>query len=73
VNNRALAEAANREARARAESAERYDLRRAAQIRREWCDYHRHLAGVHERLAQRHRQALGRLIDGGPGGVLADA
>lgn len=49
------------------------DLRRAGEIRRAWCDYHRHLADVHERLAQRHRQALGRLIDGGPGGVLADA
>ena len=65
MNNRALAEAANREARTWAESAERYDLRRAAQIRREWCDYHRHLADVHERLAEQHRERLGRLIDSG--------
>lgn len=64
MNNRALAEAANREARARVGSAERYDLRRAADLRRERCDYHRHVIAVAEPLADRHREQLGRPIDG---------
>jgi hypothetical protein len=58
-----LAETANREARAWVESAECYDLRRAAEVRREWCDYHRHMIAVAEDLVDRHREQLGRLID----------
>jgi hypothetical protein len=58
------AEASEREAQEWAESPERYDLRLAAQIRREWWDYHRHRVVFFEDFAQRHREKLWRLIDG---------
>jgi hypothetical protein len=58
-------ERANREASAWAESAERYDLRRAAQLRQEWCEWHRRQVALFEALAAEHRQKLLRLIDSG--------
>jgi hypothetical protein len=68
IERRALeAEAAEREASAWAEGAERYDLRRAADVRREWCDYPRRMIAVAEDLADRPRDALGRLIDSAAG------
>lgn len=39
-------------------------LRRAAEIRREWCDYYRHRIGLYEDLAEESREKLGRLIYG---------
>jgi hypothetical protein len=58
------AEAANREAQAWAESAQRYDMTRARELRQQRADYHRHLLAVFEAQAERHRAALLRLIDG---------
>lgn len=46
-----------------AESVRKYNFRRAREQRQAWCEYHRHMAGVFEFLAQEHRDALGRLID----------
>ncbi len=58
------AEASEREARAWAESAQRYDLRRAAEVRREWAEYDRQRIALFEDLAEHHREMLGRLVDG---------
>ena len=46
-----------------AESVRKYDFRRAKEQRGAWCAYHQHMVGVHESLAQEHRDALDRLID----------
>jgi hypothetical protein len=56
--------AANHEAQMQAESLQRYSLRRAAERRREWAEYPRRMIAVAEDLAERHRDELGRLIDG---------
>jgi len=57
------AEAAERDARAWAESAERYDLQKRREKRLALAAYHRHLISVFEAQAQHHRAELGRLID----------
>ena len=68
IERRALeAEAANRESTAWAESVERYDLRRAAELRRDWCDYYRTQIAAAEQMRERAVARLGRLIDGGGG------
>ena len=59
----AEAEAANAVAEAWRESEQRYNLRRAAELRREWCEHHLRMIAVAEDLAERHRQQLGLLID----------
>lgn len=46
-----------------AESVRKHNFRRAREQRQAWCEYHRHMAGVFEFLAQEHRDTLGRLID----------
>ena len=46
-----------------AESVRKYDFRRAKEQRGAWCAYHRHMVGVHESLAQEHRERLGGLIN----------
>ena len=45
------------------ESVRKYDFRRAREQRQGWSEYHGHMAGVFESLAQEHREALGQLID----------
>jgi hypothetical protein len=47
-----------------AESVRRYNLARAREKRAQWADHHRGMIDVHEGLAQEHRNALGKLIDG---------
>lgn len=70
IERRALeAEAANREASAGAESEQRYDLRRAAELRRACIDWHRRQAALFEMLAAEHRAAEGKLIDQGARGA----
>jgi hypothetical protein len=61
------AQAANAAAYAEAGQVRRSNPRRAAEIRREWCDYHRRMIAVAQDLADRHRAALGRLIDSAAG------
>jgi hypothetical protein len=46
------------------ESVRRHNLTRSREKQAAWCEYHRHMAQLHEGLAQRHRDELGRLIDG---------
>jgi hypothetical protein len=46
------------------ESARRYNLKRQAERRQEWTAFHRRQAVLCQALAEQHRDALGRLIDG---------
>jgi hypothetical protein len=65
IERRALeAEQANREAVAWAESAGRYNLARARELRQEWAAYYRHRVQLYEDLAAESRAKLGKLIDG---------
>ena len=64
IDRRALeAEAANWEASAWAESAQRYDLRRAEELRRAWINWHRRQAAPPETLAVEYWAAEGKPID----------
>ena len=65
IERRALeAEAADREARAWAESTERYDLERARELRRQWAEYYRTQIAAAEGMRERAVERLGRLLDG---------
>jgi len=59
----ALVLAENERAELWAESVRRYNLGRAREKRAAWAD-HRRMIDVHEGLAQEHRDALGKFIDG---------
>jgi hypothetical protein len=52
---------------AEASLARTYNLRAQTERRREWINYHNDLARLHSRLAEEHRQEIGRLLDGGGG------
>ncbi len=60
-------EAANAGAMAWAASERKYTMMKATERSLEWLEYHRRPATTHEGLAERHRQAAGKLIDGGAG------
>jgi hypothetical protein len=59
------AEAANRAAQAWAKSEQCYNLRRAAELRRVWCDWHCRQAAIFQDLAAEHRAESGRLKNEG--------
>jgi hypothetical protein len=56
--------AANREAEAHRLAVVGYHSRRLSANRAAWAEYHRHRAALFEDLAQHHRDALGKIIDG---------
>jgi len=57
------AEQANREAQAWAESAQRYNLRRAADLRAEWAEFYRTQIAAAEAARERAVERLARLVD----------
>jgi hypothetical protein len=61
------AEAANREAHDWTEGMRRYDLRRAAEVRRDWAEFYRAEIRAAEAWRERAVENLGRVIDQGAG------
>ena len=59
------AEQASREQQAWAESASRYNMREAAELRREWAEFYRTQIQAAESMRERAAQRLSRLIDEG--------